>query len=340
MKTIQKPNALARGLQDFFIDHLPRLRGMSPHTIHSYRDCLVLLLRYVAAQLQRPVTDLDIEDLNYERVIAFLQMLEDKRQNSSTTRNIRLAAIHVFFRYLAGNHPEKLEHCQRILAVPFKRTRSRKVEYLEQEEIEAVLAAVDRSHKDGARDYILLVTLFNTGARVQELLDLRLCDLQLIKPYQVRLIGKGRKERICPLWPQRPQLLQELIASRNSMLLEKRVFLNHQKQPLTRYGVRYLLGKYCDLAKKTTPTLIGKRLHPHSMRHSTAVHLLKSGVDIVTIRHWLGHASINTTNRYASVDLDMKREAIAKITIDINSTPVPMASWRSDASILTWLEAM
>lgn len=339
MKIIQKQNALARGLQDFFSDYLPRLRGLSPHTIHSYRDCLALLLRFVAAQKRRPVTELEIKDFNSKQVINFLQMLEDERCNSTSTRNIRLAAIHVFFRYFADRDPEQLVHCQQILAVPFKRTNSRIVEYLEYDEIQAVLSAVDRSNEDGKRDYILLVTMFNTGARVQEALDLRLCDLQLIKPYQARLIGKGRKERLCPLWPQTAQLLQELIAMRSSIQPEERIFLNHRKQPLTRFGVRYLLTKYCNLARKITPTLVGKRLHPHSMRHSTAVHLLKSGVDIVTISHWLGHASINTTNRYAHIDLDTKREAISKISIGTTDS-VPTASWRSDASILTWLESI
>ena len=339
MKPMSKPTVLACSLRDFFADHLPRLRGMSPHTVLSYRDCWVLLLRFVAAQKKCDVTRLDIDDLNVEKVIAFLQMLEDERCNSVITRNIRLAAIHVFFRYLAGRYPEKLEHCQRVLAVPFKRACSRPVEYLEYAEIKAVLAAIDRSHKDGERDYILLATMFNTGARVQEILDMRWSHLQLIKPYHARLIGKGRKERLCPLWPQTAQLLQKLLISRKVAQPDEHVFLNHRKQPLTRFGVRYLLAKYCDRAKEKSPTLVGKRLHPHSMRHSTAVHLLKSGVDIVTISHWLGHASINTTNRYASVDLDMKRKAIGKIAL-IDTDATSAASWRSNASILTWLESL
>jgi len=266
-------------------------------------------------------------------------MLENKRGNSASTRNTRLAAIHAFFRYFAGRNPEKIEHCQRILAIPFKRTMSRIVQYLEYDEIQAILSVIDRSNEDGRRDYVLLVTMFNTGARVQEILNLRSSDLQLIKPYQARFMGKGRKERLCPLWPQTAQLLQEIIAIRNNTLTDERVFLNHRRQPLTRFGVRYLLAKYCELAKKNAPTLAGKRLHPHSMRHSTAVHLLKAGVDMITISHWLGHTSINTTNRYASVDLDVKREAISKITIDTTNS-MPTVPWRSDSSILKWLEAL
>jgi integrase len=203
--------------------------------------------------------------------------------------------------------------CQRILGIPFKRARSRPIEYFEYDEIQAVLAAVDRTTADGRRDYTLLAAMFNTGARVQEILDLRPCDLQLVKPLQVRLVGKGRKERLCPLWPQTAELLSSLLSeSGMDPRSTEPLFRNHRGEPLTRFGVRYLLAKYCDRARASTPTLAAKRLHPHSMRHSTAVHLLKAGVDLTTISHWLGHASVNTTNRYVTIDLEMKREAIAK----------------------------
>ena len=334
------PNELARALRDFFADHLPRLRGMSPHTVRSYRDSLAILLRFVAARGRRGVDRLDIEDLNADRVIAFLQHLEDERGNSPTTRNVRLAAVHAFFRYLAGQKPDRLDHCQRILGVPFKRTRSRPVDYLEYDEIQAVFSAVDRSTTDGRRDYALLATMFNTGARVQELVDLRPCDLQLIKPFHARLFGKGRKERLCPLWPQTAELLQAFLAERKvDACSPEPLFRNHRGRPLTRFGVRYILAKYCDRARTALPTLDGKRLHPHSMRHSTAIHLLKSGVDLVTISHWLGHASINTTNRYTTVDLEMKRDAINKAD-PVGEGPSPTAPWRNDASILTWLESL
>ena len=333
------PNILAQALRDFFAEHLPRLRGMSSHTVHSYRDSLTLLLRFVADQQQRPVAKLDIDDITVDLLITFLQHLEDKRRNSAATRNVRLAAIHAFFRYLAGKHPDRLEHCQRILGVPFKRTRSKPIDYLEYVEIQAVLAAIDQSTIDGRRDYTLLATMFNTGARVQEILDLRPCDLQLVKPFHARLFGKGRKERICPLWSQTAQLLQALLTEHNfDPLSQDPLFRNHRGRPLTRFGVRYILAKYCDQAKTTVTTMDGKRLHPHSMRHSTAIHLLKSGVDITTISHWLGHASINTTNRYVTVDLEMKREAIDKATPVDGS--IPNASWHKDASILTWLESL
>lgn len=333
----RKPTLLARALRDFFADHLPRLRGMSPHTVRSYRDSMLLLLRFVVARYRRRPAKLDIDDITAERVIAFLQHLEDERHNTAATRNVRLSAIHAFFRYLAGQHPDRLEHCQRVLGVPFKRTRARAIQYLEYDEIQAVLAAIDRTKRGGRRDYVLLATMFNTGARVQEILDLRPCDLQLLKPFHARLVGKGRKERLCPLWRQTAELLAALLAESNHDPGDT-VFRNHRGQPLTRFGVRYILAKYCERAHQTAPTLEGKRLHPHSMRHSTAVHLLKSGVDLSTISHWLGHASINTTNRYATIDLEMKREAISKAAAV--GHPPPDAAWRKDSSILTWLESL
>ena len=336
----QRPNALARALKDFLGNHLPLLRGMSPHTVHSYRDSLALLLRFVADHRDKAVDALDLDDISAQEIIAFLHHLETERHNIPATRNVRLAAIHAFFRYLAAQYPERLEPCQRILGIPFKRARSPEVAYLEYAEIEAILATIDRTNPDGERDYVLLVTMFNTGARVQEILDLCPSDLQLIQPHQVRLFGKGRKERLCPLWSQTAQLLRCFLAQRGVAVHSKEpLFLNHRGEPLTRFGVRYILAKYCERARATTPTLAHKKLHPHSMRHSTASYLLKAGVDLVTISHWLGHASINTTNRYAVIDLEMKRAAIAKAKpVDVGKEET--AIWRRDASILEWLEAL
>lgn len=334
----QRPNTLASTLRAFFTDYLSTLRGLSPHTIRSYRDSLTLLFRFVAAAQRRDVAVLDVDDLTADVVIAFLSDLETTRHATVRTRNIRLAALHTFFRFLATQHPDRLEHAQRILGIPFKRTRPRPIEYLEHEELEAVLAAVDRTTPAGRRDYTVLATLFNTGARVQELLDVRVPDLQLTKPPQIRLVGKGRKVRTCPLWPQTARLLRALCAERGLALgSDARVFVNQRGMPLTRFGVRFILAKYLRGAAATQPQLARKRLHPHSLRHSTAVHLLKSGVDLTTIAHWLGHASVNTTNRYAAIDLEMKRQALAKA--QPLSTPRRPA-WRRAATIIEWLEAL
>jgi integrase/recombinase XerD len=332
------PNRLASSLRDYFTDHLPRLRGMSPHTIHSYRDTLLLLLRFLASHRRCEVADLDLHDIGPDQVLAFLAHLEQHRKNSVSTRNVRLAAIHAFFRYVGAHHPDQLERVQQILGIPFKRARQRVIEYLDHDEIEAVLSRIDRSKPDGRRDYVLLATMFNTGARVQEVLDLQARDLQLRRPFQVKLFGKGRKERFCPLMPQTAKLLRAHCEElRIDLRSDQHVFLNHRKEPLTRFGVRYILAKHLDRVRPEIASLMRKRLHPHSLRHSTAVALLTSGVDLSTISQWLGHASLNTTNRYASIDMDMKRKAIARVKPVARSSASP---WRKNQSILDWLESL
>lgn len=336
------PNTLACALRGFFTQYLPGVRGASPHTVLSYRDSLALLLRFLARWKGRAVVSLDLDDLAPDGVLAFLEYLETERNNCAATRNNRLAAVHAFARYVATRHPEHLERCQRLLAVPFKRARQHIVEYLETEELCAVLQAPDRHTADGRRDHALLLTLFNTGARVQELLDIRPRDLQLVRPFQVLLYGKGRKERFCPLWPQTVDVLRALVTEMGlDGASSEQLFRNRYGRPLTRYGVRYLVQKYARRAQVVASSLAGKRVHPHTMRHTTAVHLLQAGVDLVSISHWLGHASIETTNRYAVVDLETKRAAIAKVNPgnDVGIDPT-VASWRSDVSVLEWLEAL
>jgi len=334
------PNALAGALRKFFGDHLPTIRGVSPHTIRSYRDGFALLLRFLATATGRPVATLDMPDVTVDHIVAFLQHVEQDRGVSATTRNVRLAAIHTFARFLAAQEPVYLDQAQRILAIPFKRARPRPIAYFEYEDIAAVLASVDRSTRAGRRDYTLLAAMFNTGARVQEILDLQARDLQLTKPYQLRLVGKGRKVRWCPLWPQTAQLLRLWCVERQVDLhSDAAVFVNQRGLPLTRFGVRFILAKHVRQASQQQPSLATKRFHPHSLRHSTAVHLLKSGVDLPTIAHWLGHASVNTTNRYVTVDLGLKRKALARATPLGTSRSAP-APWRRDPTVLDWLEAL
>lgn len=336
----RRSNILGMALKDFFCNYLPQMRGMSLHTILSYRDSLKLLLLFIVQQKNIPVTDLTVEDIGVAEIVAFLDHLEKNRRNGIGTRNIRLSALHSFFRCLAGIYPEYLNHSQRLLNIPFKRMSTRTVEYLEFEEITAVLQAVDRSKSDGRRDYALLALMFNTGARVQEIVDLKANDLQLSKPFSVRIYGKGRKERICPIWTETANILREYVEERGIDLREPiTLFTNYLSRPLTRFGVRYILAKYLKNAANIQPSLSKKCLHPHSMRHSTAVHLLKSGVDLCTIAHWLGHASVNTTNKYATIDLEMKRQAIAKAKPLADETN-PHSSWRKNNDILAWLESL
>jgi site-specific recombinase XerD len=334
----QLPNLLGAVVRDYFTDHLPRLRGMSPHTIQSYRDSLVLLLRFVATLRKRAVAEIDLTDLAPPEILAFLSYLERDRKNRAATRNVRLSAIHALFRFVALRNPEHLDLTQRVLAIPFKRAQQRAIDYLEHEEIEAILKAINRAIPLGTRDYALLATMFNTGARVQEIADLRACDLQLNKPFQVRVFGKGRKERYIPLWPQTAAVLRDFSKQQNlDLRSEARIFLNHRGEPLSRFGIRYILARRLNRASEEAPNLRKKRLHPHSMRHSTAVALLKSGADLSTISHYLGHASLATTNRYAKVDLEMKRQAIARVKPVSRRSRSP---WSNKQTTLDWLESL
>jgi site-specific recombinase XerD len=338
MKKAPSINLLGAIIRDYFSDHLPRLRGSSPHTIHSYRDSIVLLLRFVAEQHGKPVSKLDLADLDSPGIVAFLSHLEDHRNNGVTTRNVRLAAIHAFFRFVAFRNPEQLDLAQKVIAIPFKRAPNRAIDYLEYEEIDSILKAIDRKTQQGVRNYALMATMFNTGGRVQEIVDLRVRDLQLSRPFQVRLFGKGKKERYCPIWPETAAVLRSFCKQRKiETSPEAHLFVNYRGQPLSRFGVRHILLRCLEAATETAPTLFRKRLHPHSMRHSTAVALLKSGVDLSTISHMLGHASPTTTNRYAKVDLEMKRKAIAKVRPVSRKSRTP---WARDATILDWLESL
>ncbi len=332
------PNLLGAIVRDYFGDHLPRVRGTSPHSIHSYRDSVMLLLRFLSACNKRNVAELDLKDLAPPGILAFLSYLERERKNGVATRNVRLSAIHALFRFVASRNPEHLDLAQRVLAIPFKRASQRAIDYLEREEIESILKTIDRASPQGSRDHALLATMFNSGGRVQEIVDLRACDLQLTKPFQVRFLGKGRKERYCPLWRQTAAVLRAFCKERNlDLRSEVRVFLNQRGEPLSRFGVRYILAQCVRRAYRERPNLRKKRLHPHSMRHSTAIALLKSGVALSTISHFLGHASLTTTNRYLKVDLEMKRKAIEQVK------PVPRQSrtpWSRDHTILDWLESL
>jgi site-specific recombinase XerD len=339
--TPYSPTKFAIALRAFFSQHLPLTRGLSPRTVLSYRDTFLLLLRFLAVRHNCGVVDLELQHLRADDVLTFLDHLETERKNSVATRNARLAAIHAFARFLATRDPEWVEDAQRLLAVPTKRGPTRAVEYLEGNEIGAMLEAVSPQRPEHVRDRALLLTLFNTGARVQELLDVRTSDLQLDRPTFVRLRGKGRKERLCPLWPETTDALRALLGITPRSVAEAvPIFRNHRGEPMTRFGVRYILRRYAQRARASVPTLAAKRVHPHSVRHSAAVHLLRAGVDLVTISHWLGHASVETTNRYAAIDLETKRKALERAGPLTAASESTLATWRTDASILEWLEAL
>lgn len=337
-----RSNEFGRALTGFFREYLPALRGMSRHTLCAYRDAIVLYLRFVADHAGRRVEDLDLDAFTVEHVSKFLTYLEQKRHNSIATRNARLAALHTLARFLASEHPQHLAELQRVLGLPFKRgARQAPIEYLESAEVKALLAQIDQSSVMGQRDYALFALMFNTGARVQEILDLRRCDIRVDSPCQVRLKGKGSRVRLCPIWPQTAKLLEELRQHSSCPHDPDAIlFVNRHGGKLTRFGVRYLLQKYVTAGAETVATLKEKRLHPHCIRHTTAVALLKSGVDFATISQWLGHVSLNTTMIYAHVDLDLKRQALAQVFPDVLPAPRIGHLAIPEIDIMTWLRRL
>lgn len=333
---------LGMGITRFFEEYLPGQRGLSVHTIRSYRDAVVLLLRFISRDTGRGIDQLRVSDLTAERVVQFLKFLETDRRNSIATRNSRLGAIHVLARYLAGERPEHLRSLQRVVNLPFKRgARDAPIEYLDGAEVDAVLNSIDRTRPSGLRDYALFALMFNIGGRVQEVLDLRRRDVRLDAPYQVRLVGKGNKLRQCPLWPATARLLRDLIEKQQKPADDEPanalLFTNARGTQLTRFGVRYLLRKYVAAASRKAPTLRDKRIHPHSIRHGTAVALLKSGVDFATISQWLGHKNLNTTMRYARTDIDLKRQALSQVFPDALAPPRGGRLRYTGAELISWL---
>jgi integrase/recombinase XerD len=339
-----QPTGLGRSIVRFFQEYLPTLRGMSRHTIQSYRDAMILFLGFVAKDRGRPVEALELADITADRVRHFLAFLEIERKNSIITRNARLAAMHTFARFLVAENPDHMAELQQILGIPFKRgARAAPIEYLEKAEIEVLLAGIDRKTPAGRRDYAMFSLMFNTGARVQEILNLRVRDARLEPPYQVRLAGKGNKVRLCPIWPRTAQLLKDLIQKHHDTgenSADQPIFLNAHGVAMTRFGVRYLLQKYVAAGTNAAPTLASKRIHPHSLRHTTAIHLLKAGIDLATISQWLGHASLNTTMRYARADIDLKRQALAQVFPEVLAPPKGGAFVFRGDDITGWLRRL
>jgi site-specific recombinase XerD len=321
--------------ESFFQSYLRHTRGASEHTIRAYRDALKLFYLFVADQKQKPIADLAIEDIQSDSVLAFLNHIESKRGNSAVTRNCRLAAVRSFAQHLLRQDVTRAGQYGRILAIGSKRAVHRTAIYLEPEEARAVIATVDPRNREGKRDHALLLFLYNTGARVSEVLAVRVCDLRLERPRQVRLLGKGRKERICPLWSETASALRRIIPTTRG---EDTLFRNTRGAPLTRDGVAYVLAKYVRLAAQTSPALAKRRVTPHVMRHSCAVALLQAGVDVSVIRDYLGHASVTTTSRYITTNLQMKRDVLEAFWKRAGLSAAPLKKWRPSSKLLTLLE--
>ena len=302
---------LAALLEAFFTDRLMGQRRVSPHTIASYRDSFRLLLEYAQRRLGKPPSTLSLEDLDARFVGGFLDHLEKERGNSPRSRNLRLTAIHSFFRYVAFLEPGHASLIQRVLAIPSKRYLHGLVAFLSRPEMEALLAAPDRATWAGRRDHALLTVAIQTGLRVSELTGLRCQDVVLGTGAHVRCDGKGRKERCTPLGKQAVSVMRTWLPERAGHPSDP-MFPSARGGRLSRDGVQYLLGKHVARASKTCPTLTNKRVSPHVLRHSTAMQLLHAGVDRSVIALWLGHESVETTQVYIDADLALKEKVVEK----------------------------
>ncbi|MGD0085156.1 MAG: tyrosine-type recombinase/integrase [Acidimicrobiales bacterium] len=333
------PQRLGPLVHSFFLDHLVTVKGLRPASVRSYRDTIRLLLCFVAADKGSKITKLGVEDLSFERVLGFLRYLETERGNHVRTRNQRLAALHTLFDYIASREPEMLDVCQRVAAIPMKRAAPAETHFLERDETEALFRRLPRSGRLALRDRALLLFLYNTGARVQEVADLRVGQVELGEPALVRLHGKGDKWRTCPLWRQSADLLVELLASSGTPAIpEAPVFCSATGEALTRFGIYKIVRRH---AGHLDDIRTNRRVSPHIFRHTAAVHLLEAGVELNVIRGWLGHADLTTTNRYAEINTRAKIEALRNTEPPGTSAgPRPRPVWRTDESLLSWLSSL
>jgi integrase/recombinase XerD len=326
-------------VEAFFTAYLPRQRGASVHTIRSYRDALTLLFKFVAEQRGRGVASLQLGDLDVDAVTRFLDHIELERSNSPATRNCRRAAIRGFFKHLLRNDLANSQQYMRVLAIPAKKARQRPATYLEAEDARLIINMPDRRTHDGWRDYTLLLFLYNCGARVSEAVGLRWDDLQLVPPRQVRLRGKGKKERLLPLWPETARALHRLRGMTRGAD-QQCVFANRHGQPMTRDGIAYVLNKHAAAAAQVSPALRRKHITPHVLRHSCAVALLQSGSDVTVIRDYLGHSSVATTGRYITTNLQMKRDAMQAFWKKAGIEPARAKTWKPKADLLAFLQSL
>jgi site-specific recombinase XerD len=312
---MKESNHLAHHVQKFFQDYLQAHRGLSSNTVLAYRDAIKLFLAFLSKHTKSQVTKLSMDDLTAENVLAFLIDIEKSRQCAAITRNLRLSALHTFFGYLVMQDTLHAGQYQRVISIPLKQSSHRGIEYLEVKEVKAIIDSIDRNSKTGRRDYALLNFLYNTGARVQEVCDLQTENLHLGPPPLAIITGKGRKTRQVPLWPETATLLRSYIADRGpSRGSLDNVFLSSKGYPLTRFGVRYIVRTRTAAATPYCPSLAKKNIGPHTFRHTTAMHLLQSGVDLTVIKNWLGHVNLDTTHAYVEIDLEMKKKALSSYT--------------------------
>lgn len=327
---------LGQWIRRFLMEHLVTERNLAQNTQASYRDTLVLFLPFVAKNVSKPVDRLFIEDISVDIIHQFLLQLEKQRGCSVSTRNQRLAALHAFARFIGESSPEHIIWLTQIRSIPFKKTSKPSMTYLDKREMDALLNTPNRDSPQGQRDYAMLLFLYNSGARASEAANLTIADLDLGTPPSVKLTGKGGKVRRCPLWPHTAGKLALLVVGREST---EPVFLNRRKQQITRFGICSLVKRSVHTASLKLPILSTKRISTHTIRHTTAVHLLRAGIDINTIRAWLGHVSLNTTNIYAEIDLEMKEKALARCEVHASASD-RIDNWSNNPNLMAFLKSL
>ena len=329
-----KKTDFTKALTAYFSTYLPLTCGVSPNTCNSYRDAFKLLLLYFQEEKGVPANSIELRMLNRNLASDFLDWLEVQRKVSVTTRNQRLAAMKAFAHYVQYRNPEYLENCTDIIAMRPKKHEKPVIPFLTEEELKALLAQPDPSTRHGLRDLTLLSLLYDSGARVQEITDLKLKDIRLTNPAMVTLTGKGRKARQVPLMKETCKLLDAYIRNfnLNSEPLTSPLFFNQKGQALSRYGITYILKKYVSQAELDSDT---RKISPHVLRHTKAMHLLRAGVNMIYIRDFLGHVDISTTEVYARIDAEMKRKVFEEKVP--NFTPNTTMPWEEDKDLLQWL---
>ncbi len=331
---MSEPRTLGPWLRRFLTEHIVTERNLARNTQKSYRDTFTLLLPFAASRTRKPVDRLTVRDLTTRRVLQFLAHLEDDRGCSAQTRNQRLTGIRAFARFVASRDPAHLEWSANIRAIALKKATPKPIGWLSKDEMTALLEVPDRRTPRGRIEHALLLFLYNTGARVSEATELVAGDVQIGRGdgghALVTVHGKGGKRRQCPLWPRTESALEELIQGRKA---GDAVFLSRQRRPYTRFGV-YRLVERCAGGVQA---LAGRKVTPHVVRHTSASHLLQAGVDLNTIRAWLGHASLDTTNIYAEIDLETKARAMALCDA---AEPGPDRPWKENKGLMAFLGAL
>ena len=335
-----KPTDFAKVLSEYLAIYLPGQCNASPNTIKSYRDTFKLLLLYCKQNCHLSIERLCLKELDKPLIIDFLNWLEKERNNSIATRNQRLACIHGFFQFVQLEEPAGLLNYHQILSIPIKKTQTKTINHLTPDALKLILDQPDYSTTNGRRDLTLLSVLYDSGARVQELVDLKLKDIRLNKPPIITLTGKGRKTRQVPIMSNTEALLKQYIGETFSTQNEQQdypLFFNRQRRKMTRAGISYILDKYVSQARTKSSTIPCK-VTPHVIRHTKAMLLLQAGVNLIYIRDFLGHVDIETTEIYARADTEMKRKALENAYPDIVANNLP--NWQKDEALLTWLASL